>query len=208
MRSSRRRVLIGMGGMLAAPFVAGPSFGQDAEFRLKLHHFLARNGNVPAKFIAPWARKIETESKGRIKIDIFPSMQLGGSPQQLFDQARDGVADIVWTLPAYTAGRFPTHRGFRSAVHRGPQGRSQFEGPAGVLGALPARRIQGGSSRSASSRRITASSTPTRRSRASTICAECACDFPQGYSATPCAASASTPCRCPSRKFPRRWRKA
>jgi TRAP-type C4-dicarboxylate transport system substrate-binding protein len=108
MRSSRRRVLIGMGGMLAAPLVARPSFGQDAEFRLKLHHFLARNGNVPAKFIAPWARKIETESKGRIKIDIFPSMQLGGSPQQLFDQARDGVADIVWTLPAYTAGRFPT----------------------------------------------------------------------------------------------------
>ncbi|HEV8263025.1 MAG TPA: TRAP transporter substrate-binding protein [Burkholderiales bacterium] len=107
MRSSRRRVLIGMGSMVAAPFVAGPSFGQDVEFKLKLHHFLARNGNVPAKFIAPWARKIETESKGRIKIDLFPSMQLGGSPQQLFDQARDGVVDIVWTLPAYTAGRFP-----------------------------------------------------------------------------------------------------
>jgi TRAP-type C4-dicarboxylate transport system substrate-binding protein len=96
-----------VGSVLAAPFVAGPSFGQDAEFRLKLHHFLARNGNVPAKFIAPWARKVEAESKGRIKIDIFPSMQLGGSPPQLFDQVRDGVADIVWTLPAYTAGRFP-----------------------------------------------------------------------------------------------------
>ncbi len=107
MRGSRRRVLIGMGSMVAAPFVAGPGFGQDAEFKLKLHHFLARTGNVPAKFIAPWARKIETDSKGRIKIDIFASMQLGGSPQQLFDQARDGVADFVWTLPAYTAGRFP-----------------------------------------------------------------------------------------------------
>jgi TRAP-type C4-dicarboxylate transport system substrate-binding protein len=93
--------------MVAAPFLAGPSFGQDVEFRLKLHHFLARSGNVPTKFIAPWARKIETVSKGRIKIDIFPSMQLGGSPQQLYNQARDGVADIVWTLPAYTAGRFP-----------------------------------------------------------------------------------------------------
>jgi TRAP-type transport system periplasmic protein len=107
MRGSRRRVLIGMGSMVAAPFVAGPGFRQDAEFKLKLHHFLSRTGNVPAKFIAPWARKIETDSKGRIKIDIFASMQLGGSPQQLFDQARDGVADFVWTLPAYTAGRFP-----------------------------------------------------------------------------------------------------
>jgi TRAP-type transport system periplasmic protein len=107
MRSSRRRLLGGLGGMLATPFVARMSLGQSADFRLKLHHFLARNGNVPAKFIAPWARKIETESKGRIAIDIFPSMQLGGSPQQLFDQARDGVVDFVWTLPAYTAGRFP-----------------------------------------------------------------------------------------------------
>jgi TRAP-type C4-dicarboxylate transport system substrate-binding protein len=107
MGKSRRRVLHELCGLVAAPFLAGPAFGQDAELRLKLHHFLARNGNVPAKFITPWARKVETESKGRIKIDIFPSMQLGGSPQQLFDQARDGVVDIVWTLPAYTAGRFP-----------------------------------------------------------------------------------------------------
>jgi TRAP-type C4-dicarboxylate transport system substrate-binding protein len=34
-------------------------------------------------------------------------MQLGGTPPQLIDQVRDGVADIVWTLPGYTAGRFP-----------------------------------------------------------------------------------------------------
>ena len=43
-----------------------------------------------------------------IKIDIFPSMQLGGTPPQLYDQARDGVVDIVWTLPGSTAGRFPS----------------------------------------------------------------------------------------------------
>ena len=34
-------------------------------------------------------------------------MQLGGAPPQLFDQARDGVADIIWTLPGNTPGRFP-----------------------------------------------------------------------------------------------------
>jgi TRAP-type C4-dicarboxylate transport system substrate-binding protein len=33
-------------------------------------------------------------------------MQLGGTPAQLFDQARDGVADIIWTVPTYQAGRF------------------------------------------------------------------------------------------------------
>ncbi len=34
-------------------------------------------------------------------------MQLGGAPPALFDQAREGVADIVWTLLGYTPGRFP-----------------------------------------------------------------------------------------------------
>jgi TRAP-type C4-dicarboxylate transport system substrate-binding protein len=34
-------------------------------------------------------------------------MQLGGTPPQLIDQIKDGVVDIGWTLPGYTAGRFP-----------------------------------------------------------------------------------------------------
>jgi TRAP-type C4-dicarboxylate transport system substrate-binding protein len=39
-------------------------------------------------------------------------MQLGGTPVQLYDQARDGVVDIVWTLPGNTAGRFPRIEAF------------------------------------------------------------------------------------------------
>ena len=34
------------------------------------------------------------------------------SPQQLFDQAKDGVADIIWTVPSYQAGRFPVTEAF------------------------------------------------------------------------------------------------
>src|SRR3546814_5023800 len=45
--------------------------------------------------------------RSRIKIEIYTSMQLGGKPPALYDQVRDGVVDIVWTLPGYTAGRFP-----------------------------------------------------------------------------------------------------
>lgn len=77
------------------------------EVTLRLHQFLPPQGTVPAKALTPWAKKIEAESNGRIKIQLFPSMQLGGTPPQLFDQARDGVVDIVWTLPGYTPGRFP-----------------------------------------------------------------------------------------------------
>ncbi|MGS5086326.1 TRAP transporter substrate-binding protein [Hydrogenophaga sp. A37] len=77
------------------------------EVTLRLHQFLPQQGTVPSKALAPWAKKIEEESKGRIKIQMYPSMQLGGTPPQLFDQARDGVVDIVWTLQGYTPGRFP-----------------------------------------------------------------------------------------------------
>jgi TRAP-type C4-dicarboxylate transport system substrate-binding protein len=51
--------------------------------------------------------RTQKESAGRIKFEAYPAMQLGGTPVQLYDQARDGIVDIVWTLPGNTAGRFP-----------------------------------------------------------------------------------------------------
>jgi TRAP-type C4-dicarboxylate transport system substrate-binding protein len=61
---------------------------------------------VHLNLIQPWCDKVAKESGDRIKCQIYPAMQLGGTPAQLFDQARDGVADIVWTIPTYSAGRF------------------------------------------------------------------------------------------------------
>ncbi|NJO33326.1 MAG: TRAP transporter substrate-binding protein [Rhodospirillales bacterium] len=104
---SRRKFLVATGAALAAPAIAKPAFAQ-AQVTLKLHHFLPPVANGHAKMLAPWAKMVEQDSGGKIKIDIFPSMQLGGTPPQLYDQARDGVVDIVWTLPGSTAGRFPS----------------------------------------------------------------------------------------------------
>lgn len=73
---------------------------------LKVHHFLPPASTAHAKFIEPWCARISQQSGNRLKCQIYPSMQLGGSPAQLFDQAKDGVADLVWTLPGYQAGRF------------------------------------------------------------------------------------------------------
>ena len=57
--------------------------------------------------LAPWAKQVEENSGGRVKIEIFPSMTLGGRPPELISQARDGVVDIVWTVNGYTPGLFP-----------------------------------------------------------------------------------------------------
>jgi TRAP-type C4-dicarboxylate transport system substrate-binding protein len=73
---------------------------------LKVHHFLPATSNVHNNIILPWCDKVAKESGDKLKCQIYPSMQLGGTPAQLFDQAKDGVADIVWTLQTYSAGRF------------------------------------------------------------------------------------------------------
>ncbi len=94
-----------LGAFMMAVVLGAPAVAQDVT--LKLHQLLPPQAEIPAKFITPWIAKVERESGGRIKIDHFPSMQLGGKPPALFDQARDGVVDIIWTVAGYTPGRFP-----------------------------------------------------------------------------------------------------
>ncbi len=78
-----------------------------ADVTLRVQHFISNKGAIPAHFILPWAEKVEKDSGGRIDVEVYPRMQLGGKPPALFDQARDGVVDITWAIPAYTPGRFP-----------------------------------------------------------------------------------------------------
>jgi TRAP-type C4-dicarboxylate transport system substrate-binding protein len=73
---------------------------------LKVAHFLPPGSNAHQNIITPWCAKVEKDSGGELKCEIYPAMQLGGTPPQLMDQARDGVADIVWTIPTYSAGRY------------------------------------------------------------------------------------------------------
>ena len=73
---------------------------------LKVSHFLPASSNAHQKLIVPWCDKINKESGGKIKCQIYPSMQLGGTPPQLFDQARDGIADVIWTAATFQSGRF------------------------------------------------------------------------------------------------------
>ena len=103
----RRTFLASTVASLAAPAFVRAALGDIPHVTLKLHHALSSVSCAHANFLAPWARKIEADSGGRLRIDIFPSMQLGGQPVELFDQARDRVADIVWTRPSETPGRFP-----------------------------------------------------------------------------------------------------
>jgi TRAP-type C4-dicarboxylate transport system substrate-binding protein len=103
------KVVLSMAAVLAA--VALPP-AHPADVTLRFHQMLPPQATIPAKAIEPWAKKVEKESGGRIKVQLFPSMQLGGRPPELFDQAKDGVVDLVWTVLGYTPGRFPKTEAF------------------------------------------------------------------------------------------------
>jgi TRAP-type C4-dicarboxylate transport system substrate-binding protein len=103
----QRRTLLKSG--MAAATLGGPAlsgFAQQA-VTLKFHTFMAPLSNVWLNMHKAWMEKVERDSGGRIKFEAYPAMQLGGTPVQLYDQARDGVVDVVWTLPGNTTGRFP-----------------------------------------------------------------------------------------------------
>ena len=94
----------------AVGFLSAISFSQHAsaaDVTLKLHQFLPAQAHVPKQILHVWADKVEKASEGRIKIQRCPSMQLGGKPPALYSQVVDGIADIIWTVPGYTPGRFP-----------------------------------------------------------------------------------------------------
>ena len=103
----KRRSLIKASAAAAALGLPHLSGLAQQSVTLKFHTFMSPMSNVWLTMHKPWMDKVEKESGGRIKFEAFPAMQLGGTPVQLYDQARDGVVDIVWTLPGNNAGRFP-----------------------------------------------------------------------------------------------------
>ena len=94
----------------AAALAALPAFAQ--EVTLKFHHIWNPQAMASVNVIGPWCTKIAAESANKLKCQILPAMSGGGTPPQLVDRVKDGVDDLVITLPGYTPGRFPTTEAF------------------------------------------------------------------------------------------------
>ncbi len=87
--------------------MGGASDGSAAEFKIKIHVQTPSAAPVNKFLLEPFAKVLEKESGGRISAQVYPSMSLGGRPPQVFDQAKDGITEIGWTLSGYSGGRFP-----------------------------------------------------------------------------------------------------
>ena len=105
----QRRTLIQSGAAIALGAPALVGFAQQS-VTLKFHTFMSPQSNVWLNMHKAWMDKVTKDSGGRIKFEGYPAMQLGGSPVQLYDQAKDGVVDVVWTLPGNTRAASPASR--------------------------------------------------------------------------------------------------
>ncbi len=101
-RNTFRSALV---ALVAAVGIASSAYAQ--EVTLRLHQFLPPPAPVPSMILKPWGKQVEEASGGRIQIQHFDAMSLGGRPPELMDQARDGVVDLAMTVVGYTPGRFP-----------------------------------------------------------------------------------------------------
>lgn len=104
MQSTRRTFLAGTSAFAAASTLSFPAFAQD---ELKLATFVPPSHPIPHQVFTAWFPEVEKQSGGKLKIKLFPSMQLGGKPPELYRQMIQGVSDICFTLPGYTSNDFP-----------------------------------------------------------------------------------------------------
>jgi TRAP-type C4-dicarboxylate transport system substrate-binding protein len=103
----KRRTILNSAAAVALAMGLMPSSALAQEGTLRLHQFLPAPATVPKHILKPWAAAVEERAAGKLKIEHFDSMALGGKPPGLMDQAIDGVADIIMTVVGYTPGRFP-----------------------------------------------------------------------------------------------------
>lgn len=72
---------------------------------LELHHPLPADSVFHTRFILPWVDKVQKDSGGRLHFHVVAG-EPTNAPDKLFDQVKDGSADVAWTALAYTPDRF------------------------------------------------------------------------------------------------------
>ena len=81
--------------------------GAGRPVELKLHSFVPPTHVIWTDVLTPWAADVAKRSNNQLTIKMFPAMQLGGKPPELYRQAVQGIADIIFSLPGYTSADFP-----------------------------------------------------------------------------------------------------
>lgn len=95
-----------LGTIVFSAITAFSSANAKEVIELRLAHYLPPMHNMAANILPGWAERVEKASDGRLKITIYPASQLL-AVNEIFDGVRGGVADLGWSMPGATPGRFP-----------------------------------------------------------------------------------------------------
>jgi TRAP-type transport system periplasmic protein len=105
MFTTRRKFVF---GTIATTAAASTSWRAAlAQEELKLHSFVPPTHVIWADVLTPWAQEVARLSNNKLTVRLFPSMQLGGRPPELYRQTVQGITDATFTLPGYTSADFP-----------------------------------------------------------------------------------------------------
>jgi TRAP-type C4-dicarboxylate transport system substrate-binding protein len=115
MKNLLQKTVLTIGGL----FLASSLYAEQKTVTLTFHHFLSPKAPPHSKIFEPWARNLEKISNGKIKVELFLSMSMGGKPNELYNQVRDGSADIVFTIAGYSAGVFSRSEVFELPTMQG-----------------------------------------------------------------------------------------
>ena len=80
--------------------------GANAAENLRYAHFMPASSWQQQELFLDWADAVASASGGAVKVTVFPAQTLGNAPGG-YDNAKNGITDIAWTVQGYTAGRFP-----------------------------------------------------------------------------------------------------
>ena len=116
------------GALLALGLSGGTAAQTAPAFTFRLHSFSSPTALDHTMHLDRWAERIGVASGGRIKVEVYPAMQLGGQPRDLVQQLEDGVVDLIWTVPGFTPGRFMGTEGLELPFLN--TGRSTTQSPA------------------------------------------------------------------------------
>lgn len=91
---------------LALGFLMAASLAAAKTIELRFATAFSPKHTMQRVVFEAWAKKIEKETNGQVKITFFPGGALGKA-KDLYSLAEKGIADIIYTLHDYTPGRFP-----------------------------------------------------------------------------------------------------
>jgi TRAP-type transport system periplasmic protein len=94
----KRRILPCLGLLAAVVAVAAPASAQEIKLTLADQNSPTAWG--PTNALQPWVKQVEQATKGRVKIEVYPSQTLVKGPE-IWKAVRGGIVDIGWCFHGY-----------------------------------------------------------------------------------------------------------